>query len=97
VIFEEASGTLFCSDLFTHIGDGPAITETDIVGPALAAEDLFAFTSLGPATAPTIGKLASLAPRTLAVMHGSSFRGNAAAALQDLAEAYDERLRIAIG
>jgi hypothetical protein len=28
VIFEEASGALFCGDLFTHIGDGPAITET---------------------------------------------------------------------
>jgi hypothetical protein len=32
----------------------------------------------------------------LAIMHGASFRGNAAAALQDLAAAYDERLRIAI-
>jgi flavorubredoxin len=93
VIFEETSGTLFCGDLFTHVGNGPAVTQADIVAPALATEDIFYGTSLGPATAPTLRKLADLVPRTLAVMHGSSFAGDAAGALRELADAYDERLR----
>src|SRR5262249_12603767 len=41
VLFEETTRTLFCGDLFTHAGDGPALTTDDIVGPALAAEELF--------------------------------------------------------
>jgi flavorubredoxin len=93
VIYEETTGTLFCGDLFTHLGDGPALTEADITGPALAAEDVFHSTSLGPATAPNIRKLAGLSPLTLAVMHGSSFTGDAAAALGDLADGYEARLR----
>ena len=96
VLFEETTGTLFCGDLFTHVGDGPALTEDDIVGPALAAEDMFHATSLGPSTAPTIRRLADLCPRTLALMHGSSFAGDAVAALNDLARAYDKRLRAAM-
>jgi hypothetical protein len=34
VLYEETTGTLLCGDLFTHLGDGPALTEADIVGPA---------------------------------------------------------------
>jgi flavorubredoxin len=97
VIFEETTRTLFCGDLFTHLGNGPALTEAEIVTPSLAAEDLFYSTSIGPMIAPTIRKLAELAPRTLAVMHGSSFTGDGASALRDLASAYDERMRAAMG
>lgn len=32
VLYEETTGTLFCGDLFTHLGNGPAVTATDIVG-----------------------------------------------------------------
>ena len=42
---------------------------------------LFHYTSLGPATAPNVRKLAALKPRTLAVMHGASFNGNGGHAL----------------
>jgi hypothetical protein len=35
--------------------------------------------------------LADLSPRTLALMHGSSYSGDGAAALRDLATAYEER------
>ncbi|HXV01471.1 MAG TPA: MBL fold metallo-hydrolase, partial [Caulobacteraceae bacterium] len=31
VMFEETTATLFCGDLFTQVGDGPAITAEDIV------------------------------------------------------------------
>ena len=39
----------------------------------------------------TIRRLAELAPRTLALMHGPSFRGDGAAALRALADDYDRR------
>ncbi|HEX7124315.1 MAG TPA: MBL fold metallo-hydrolase [Thermodesulfobacteriota bacterium] len=93
VLYEEATGTLLCGDLFTHVGNGPAITTADIVGPAAAAEDLFGATAITPATAPTIRRLAALAPRTLALMHGSSFSGACADALEALARDYERRLR----
>jgi hypothetical protein len=96
VLFDETSGTLFCGDLFTHTGDGAPLTERDIVAPAIATEDLFHYTCLCPSTAPAIRKLADLAPRKLAVMHGSSFSGNAPAALRSLADEYDRRLRDAL-
>jgi flavorubredoxin len=92
LMFEETTGTLFCSDLFTHVGDPPALTGGDILGPAMAAEKQFGFTGVGPATGATIRRLAALAPRTLAVMHGSSYSGDAGALLGRLAGFYDERL-----
>lgn len=85
VFFEETSGTLLCGDLFTHIGAGPPVVETDIVGPALASEAMFHAMSMAPQTGPTLARLAVLQPKTLAVMHGSSFRGDGAQALRDLA------------
>jgi flavorubredoxin len=35
VIYEEATGTLFCGDLLSQIGDGPALTGDDLVGAAI--------------------------------------------------------------
>lgn len=96
LIHELSTGTLFCGDLFTHVGNGPALTRDDVVGPAIAAEEMFQPTSLGPTTAPTIRKLAALAPKTLAVMHGSSFAGDTRAALGGLADFYEARLRAAM-
>ncbi|WP_213953729.1 MBL fold metallo-hydrolase [Variovorax sp. dw_954] len=94
VLFEESTGTLFCGDLFTHCGNGPALIEGDIVGPALAAEELFHATSLSLATAPTIRALARLEPQTLALMHGSSRRGRCSEALEQLADAYEAMIRM---
>jgi flavorubredoxin len=93
VVYEEATGTLLCGDLLTHIGDTPALTDGDIVGPAIAAEDMFHATSIGAATAPTIRKLAALKPRTLGLMHGASFNGDCAGALNALADYYATDLR----
>jgi len=97
LLFEETTKTLFCGDLFTHAGDGPAITTGDIVEPALEAEDLFHATALSPATGRTIRGLAELAPAMLALMHGSSTRTRCSESLQVLADAYDARLRSAVG
>lgn len=96
VMLDEASGTLLCGDLFTQIGDGPATTESDVVGPAIATEDLFRYSSLNPGMGATIRRLAGLAPQRLALMHGPTFAGDGAAALQALADDYDRRVRAAM-
>lgn len=96
VVYEETTGTLFCGDLFTQTGNGPVVTHSDIVEPALAAEKMFGYTSIGPTTAPCVRKLAALAPAKLALMHGPSFEGNGASALEGLAGFYDEQLRAAL-
>jgi flavorubredoxin len=95
LLYEETTKTLLCGDLFTHLGDGPAVTTGDIVGPAAQAEDVFGATCLTPTTGTTIRGLATLAPSTLAVMHGSCFVGDCANALTDLAVEYDKRLAAA--
>ena len=96
VLFDESTGTLLCGDLFTRVGNDAALVhDTDMVRPALAAEDMFHDTCLTPSTAPTMRRLADLDPRTLALMHGPSFTGDCAGALRDLADAYAERLALA--
>lgn len=95
LLYEESTGTLLCGDLFTQLGDGAALTEGDIVGPAVAAEEMFRYSSLNPSMGTTIRRLAELAPRTLALMHGPAFAGDGAAALHALADSYEERVRAA--
>jgi flavorubredoxin len=92
LLHEETTGTLFTSDLFTHGGDPPPLTASDLVGPAMAAERQFGYTALTPATGATIRRLATLRPRTLAVMHGSSFTGDTTPLLETLAAFYDATL-----
>lgn len=94
VLFEETTATLLCGDLFTQVGAPAALTTDDIVGPALEAEAMFHATSLAPHTGATLRALGDLSPTTLAVMHGSSFRGDGRHALHDLATEY-ERLAVA--
>ena len=86
--FDESTRTLFAGDVLTQAGDRPALTEDDIVEPALVAEEIFRSTSRGPDLAPTLERLAALDPTTLAVMHGSSFRGDGATQLRALAAGY---------
>jgi flavorubredoxin len=93
VMFEESTGTLLCGDLFTQLGDGAALTQGDIVGPAIAAEDMFQYSALAPGMGTAIRSLARFNPRTLALMHGPSFTGDGAAALRALADDYERRLR----
>jgi flavorubredoxin len=95
VLFEETTGTLLCGDLFTQLGNGPAVTTDDIVEAASQAEDVFGASCLTPTTGSTIRGLADLAPSTLAVMHGSCFAGVCSEALLALADNYDARLQAA--
>lgn len=90
VLFEETTRTLLCGDLLSQAGAPEPLTSGDVVGPALAAEAIFGATCLAPHTGATIRGLGELQPRTLAIMHGSSFEGDGHRTLHDLAAAYDE-------
>jgi flavorubredoxin len=92
LMFEETTSTLLCGDLFTMFGRYPAQTDSEMVGPALAAEDMGHPTCLTPALAPTLRALADLKPRTLAPMHAPAYEGDCVAMLGGLAAAYEERL-----
>lgn len=89
--YEETAGTLFCGDLLTHGGDPEPLTRADVLGPALAMEEGSGAMSHAPQTGGQLRRLAALAPKTLAIMHGSSFAGDGAAALLGLADWCDGR------
>ncbi|WP_187262571.1 oxygen-binding di-iron domain-containing protein [Pontibacter beigongshangensis] len=90
VLFEEETKTLFCSDLFHQDGNGVALTEHDILGEvraSLRAGQSSPLPDYMPYTYKTkmmLAELASLQPSTLAIMHGSSFKGHCSQALLDL-------------
>jgi flavorubredoxin len=86
--FDETTKTLLAGDLFTSLGDGPAVVDTDLVEAAMVGEEAFHATSIGPAVPTTLHTLADLEPAALACMHGPSFRGDGAAQLRSLAEYY---------
>jgi flavorubredoxin len=96
LIFEETTGTLFTGDLFTHAGNGPALTTESIVPAAIQTEEAFHSTSLAPNIGRTIRKLAALHPKRLAVMHGSCFEGDCAGELNALADYYESALAAAL-
>jgi flavorubredoxin len=91
MFFEQDTGTLFCGDLLTQLGDGPAVTSDDILDAAIAAEEVFRQTSLGPAVPATYRRLADLEPRQLAIMHGSAYAGDCPAMLRAMADVYEQR------
>jgi flavorubredoxin len=91
VLYEETTGTLFSGDLFTSLGDGPALSDDDPIAPAIEAEEVFHASSMGPTTADTMRQLADLEPKVLAVMHGPSYAGDGGPHLRALADAYDSR------
>jgi flavorubredoxin len=90
VLFEETQRMLFCSDLFHQIGDVEPVTSADVVGRTREALKeyqagiLAEYMPYTPITAQNLKKLADLKPAMLAIMHGSSFTGDCAQALDDL-------------
>ena len=99
LLFEETEKTLFCSDLFHQAGDVEPLTSADVVGRSqqalleYQAGILAAYMPYTPHTARNLKKLAGLQPKTLAIMHGSSFTGDCARALDD----FDVALREVFG
>lgn len=98
LLFEETKQTLFSSDLFFHSGDAEALTQSDVVGTfkdGLIADQKGPFANAYPYTAltdKTLKRLATLKPKTIALMHGSSFSGDGEKALNDLATAMKDVL-----
>jgi len=89
-MFEQHTRTLFCGDLFTQGGhDLPAITEEDILGPSEAFRKQMDYYSHTTTARQMLERLAATEPTTLACMHGSAWRGDAAALLRALADALD--------
>lgn len=87
LLMDETTGTFFCGDLFTQGGRGEkALTEADIVGPSEAFRGAMDYYAHAPQTQATLMRLAALKPSTLAVMHGSAFRGDGSAMLRHLAD-----------
>ena len=98
LMFEETNATLFCSDLFFHWGDVEPVTTSDVVGrfrTSLVADQQGPFANsypYTPQTEGTLNRLAALKPKTIALMHGSSFSGDGKKALTDLAVVMKEVL-----
>lgn len=98
LMFEETQSTLLCSDLFTHYGNVEAQTTSDVVGrfkQDLIREQQGPLANAYPyssQTEDTLRRLAELTPKTIAIMHGSSFIGDGKRALDDLATAMREVL-----
>lgn len=91
LFFEERERTLFCSDLFFQPGDPEPLVESGIVERAREAIQAGLNGPLAkdmpytPYTDATLRRLAALEPRTLATMHGASFRGDGRQVILDLA------------
>ena len=84
--------------LLFHGGEVEPLVDTDLVGRARKAMIDFQSTQLlnsisySSTTERQMAKLAALQPRTLAIMHGSSFAGDGGDAIRTLASAMKEVL-----
>jgi len=98
LLFEQTHNTLLCSDLFHHFGDVEPLTHSDVVERCRAslleieAGPLANYIPYTPYTDRILQQLADLEPKTLAIMHGSSFVGDGRQALQDFAVMIREEL-----
>ncbi len=98
LLFEETEKTLFCSDLLYQAGDVEASAGAGVMErfkQTLITDQQGPFANAYPYTAQTqatLIRLARLGPKTLAVMHGSSFSGNGEQTLYEVAEVMKEVL-----
>lgn len=90
-LFEETQGTLFCSDLLHQVGNVEPLRESDGLLERTRdamihyqAGPLMDYVPYTPHTRRLLGELAGLKPRTLAIMHGSSYSGDGAELLRGL-------------
>lgn len=98
LLFEETTGTLFCSDLFHQIGYVEPLTESDVIE---RARETFVEYQQGPLanyfpytkqTDAELKRLAALKPKALATMHGSVFVGDGERAMLDYAAMVHETI-----
>lgn len=98
LLFEETTRTLFCSNVLHQNGNLPALTSSDVVE---GTRENLRMTQAGPMrnylpytsnTESRLNMLADLKPKTLAIMHGSGFKGDCPRTLRDFAEVMKEIL-----
>jgi flavorubredoxin len=98
VLFEESQHTLFCSDLFHQNGELEPLTHSSVIDRCrdtlteYQASPLANYVPYTQNTGRILEGLASLRPKTMAVMHGSSFSGDCGQALRDLGTVMKEVL-----
>jgi len=86
-LFERATRTLFCGDLFTQGGtEHPVVTEADILEPSEAFRAQMDYYSHTRNASRMIERLAATNPATLGCMHGPAWRGDGARLLRALGE-----------
>jgi flavorubredoxin len=97
MMFEETQKILFCSDLFHQVGDVEPMIETDAVLERSHAAmidyqggPLMDYVPYTHHTKRLLGELADLKPETLAIMHGSSFKGDGERLLRELGPVFKE-------
>ena len=84
-LFDEATETLFCGDLFTQPGYGSdVVTEDDILGPSEAFRHQMDYFSHTKNLDTLLEHIASTEPTTLACMHGNVWKGDGGALLRAL-------------
>lgn len=92
MMFEESTGTLFCSDLIHQNGDTAAIADGDVIERCrttlveMEQGPLAHYMPYTPMTDATIRRIAGLKPQVLATMHGSVYSGDGEKALLEYAE-----------
>ena len=90
LMMDMTTRTFFCGDLFTQGGSGTAaLTESDILEPSEAFRAPMDYFAHAPQTAGMLERLAREAPTTLAVMHGTAWRGDGARLLRELGARLD--------
>jgi flavorubredoxin len=86
LMMDMTTRTFFCGDLFTQGGPGDvALTESDILEPSEAFRAPMDYYAHAPQSGTILERLARENPCTLAVMHGSAWRGDGARLLRALA------------
>jgi flavorubredoxin len=90
LMLDVTTRTFFCGDLFTQGGSGEvALTESDILAPSEAFRAPMDYFAHAPQTRAILERIAREAPATLAVMHGSAWRGDGGRLLRELAMALE--------
>ena len=98
LLFEETNRTLFSSDLFHQLGDVDPLTDKSVIDHVRQtfinydATPLAGYMPYTRQTERNLQKLIDLQPKTIAAMHGSSYVGDGAVALQEFGEVMKELL-----
>jgi flavorubredoxin len=98
LLFEETNQTLFSSDLFHQLGDVAPLTSNSVIDHVRQtfvnydASPLAGYMPYTRQTEKNLQKLIDLKPKTIAAMHGSSYYGDGAKALQEFGEVMKEVL-----